>query len=207
MAEAVALALEGGVDWVQLREKAAPALEVYEEARELLAEAVRRGKGLLINDRVDVALAVGAQGVHLARKSLPPAVVRRLLGPKRLVGVSVHSLDEARAAESAGADYVTFGHVFATSSKPGLPPRGLDELSAVVEGVDIPVLAIGGIHPRNVRAVLETGCAGVAVISAILQAPDPRAAAMAMRAALDAVPTRPRRPLVLPAGEGEMECG
>jgi len=192
---AVRRGLQGGVDWIQVRDKTAPAADVYSLACELSIICRKAGAGLLINDRVDVALAVGAAGVHLARKSLPPAVARVLLASGQLVGCSVHSLDEAVDAVGAGADYVTFGNVFATASHPGFSPKGLTTLRRVVEAVEIPVLAVGGITADTLPEVLATGCAGVAVIGAILAAPDPAEAAAAFRTILDRSAVRPRHGL------------
>ncbi len=190
-------ALAGGVDCVQVREKGAPARALYETALELSPHTAGAGASLLINDRVDVALASGADGVHLAAKSLPPAIARRLLGEAPLLGCSVHSLREAREAADSGADYVTFGHVYPTSSKPGLPPRGLVQLAEIVESVEVPVLAVGGIDEGNVGEVLRTGASGVAVISTVSEAPNPRLAATRLRrAALDS-PHHPRHTLRL----------
>lgn len=205
---AVRRALRGGTDWVQVRDKAAPAADVYALAREVLAACREAGAGLAVNDRLDVALAVGAAAVHLGKRSLPPAVARRLAAPGQLVGCSVHSLEEARAAVRAGADYVTFGNVFATASHPGAPPRGLAALAQIVQAVDVPVLAVGGITPENLPEVLATGCAGVAVIGAVLAAPDPAEAAAAFRAILDRAPVRPRRAFpVPPAGPAPVRRG
>lgn len=187
-------ALRGGIDWVQLRDKAAPARETFEATRAIATHTRRAGAGLLVNDRLDVAMAAGADGVHLAAKSLPPDAARALLGEGPLLGISVHELGEAREAVEAGVDYVTFGHVYPTSSKPGLPPRGILELAEIVESVEVPVLAVGGIDTRNVREVLKTGCAGVAVISAIGGAPDPEPAARRFRRTLDDSGLSPRRP-------------
>lgn len=188
----VRAALRGGVDFVQVREKTGPARNLYETTLEILPHARKAGAGVLVNDRVDVALATGAEGVHLAARSLPPRVARELIG-ERLLGVSVHSLAEAREAVEGGADYVTFGHVYPTSSKPGLPPRGLIELSEIVESVDVPVLAVGGIDPSNVLEVLRTGVGGISMISTILAAPDPRKAARELRGMLDDSRLQPRR--------------
>jgi thiamine-phosphate pyrophosphorylase len=190
----VSLALDGGVDWVQLRDKSASAASLLTQARELLAVTRDHAACLSINDRLDVALALGADGVHLAGQSLPVQDAVRLAAGRTLIGRSVHALDEAVRVASAGADYVTFGHVFPTSSHPGLPPRGLDELRAIVDAVDIPVLAIGGVTVDNLDDVLATGCAGVAVISAILSNPDPRDAASRLRRALETSPRQPRTP-------------
>jgi thiamine-phosphate pyrophosphorylase len=189
-----ALALDGGVDWLQLRDKSASAAAMYAQARQLLTAARQHGAHLAINDRLDVALAVGADGVHLAAQSLPVEAALDLARGRMRVGRSVHSLDEAVRVADAGADYVTFGHVFPSSTHPRLPPRGLSELRAIVEGVDVPVLAIGGITVDNLDDVLATGCAGVAVISAILSSPDPCDAAARLRRALDGSTREPRAP-------------
>lgn len=194
LVEAVAAALAGGVDWVQVRDKGAAADELLRTVQAVQAVAGPLGKGVLVNDRLDVALAAGAAGVHLARKSLPPHLARRVAGDGLLVGASVHSVEQAIAAAEAGVDYVTFGHVFPTRSKPGLPPRGPEALREVVEAVDIPVLAIGGITADRVPLVLATGCAGIAVIGAVLSEADPHRAAQRLRDALDSTPGRPRHP-------------
>lgn len=203
LAQVVHPALRGGVDRVQLREKSGPALRLYEEAMEIIPMAHELGAGVSINDRVDVALATGADGVHLAARSLPPKVVRALIPPEMLLGVSIHGLEEARAAVSAGADYVTFGHVYPTSSKPGLTPRGVRELAEIVESVGVPVLAIGGIDASNVREVLATGASGIAIISAVLAAEDPESAARKLRRAVDGSPGHPRRPVPEPIRGGK----
>jgi len=189
---AAALALDGGADWVQLRNKAGSAASLYAEAAELLRVAHQHGAHLAINDRLDVALAVGAEAVHLAGQSLPVDAAVNLAAGRLLVGRSVHGLEEARAAAAAGANYLTFGHVFPTTSHPGLPPHGLAELAAIVGAVPVPVLAIGGITVGNLDDVLGTGCAGIAVISAILADPDPSRAAGRLRAALDRSTLQPR---------------
>ena len=189
----VEAALEGGVDWVQVREKASPARELYETTQKIMPLARRNGVGVMVNDRIDVALAAGAGGVHLAGKSLPPQMARGLSWGL-LLGASVHGPKEAREAVDGGVDYVTFGHVYPTSSKPGLPPSGVLQLAEVVESVEVPVLAIGGIVASNVREVLQTGCAGIAVISAVLAAEDPGAATRELRRAVDGSQSRPRHP-------------
>lgn len=196
----VARALDGGVDWVQLRDHGAPAADVYALARELARICRPAGAGLIINDRVDVALAVGADGVHLGKRSLPPAVVRTLVAPWQLIGCSVHAPAEAAESARGGADYVTFGHVFATASHPGVPPTGVAALRRAVEA-SVPVLAVGGITPENVAEVAATGCAGIAVVGAILGAPDPADAARAFRRALEEL-SRPRYPFPDPSMHG-----
>lgn len=162
---------------VQLREKDLSARELYDLGTRL-QEVLNPGQiPLLINDRIDVALALDAAGVHLAGHSLPTRTARRILGPDKLLGVSTHSLDAAHHAAEEGADFVVFGPVFATPSKLAYgPPQGLSELAAVVRDVPIPVLGIGGITPANLPQVRQTGAHGVAMIRAVLAAPDPREA-------------------------------
>ena len=196
------LAMREGVDSIQIRERGATAQILLQAAQRLLPLAAESGTVVTINDRADIALALLPAllptrratpgrylipvGVHLGGHSLPVSLVRRHL-PLPLVGVSVHSLDEARSAAADGADYLTFGHVFPSNSHPELPPTGLGLLAEVVAAVDIPVIAIGGIDIGNVQEVLTTGCDGIAVISAILTARDPALATKELRAALDHV--------------------
>lgn len=197
--EALWLAALGGADVIQIREKKAPALAVFEFTRSLIARMREAGASsqVFVNDRLDVAMAAGADGVHLAAKSLPVAAAREVVhraGVGLVVGCSVHSLDEALAAEAAGADYVTFGHIFPTASHPGLPPRGVRELAQVVEALSIPVVAIGGIDAANVGEVLATGASGVAVISAVVEAADPRAAVARLKEAMARSHVSPKVP-------------
>lgn len=195
----VALALDGGVDWVQLRNKASSAASTYVEATQLLQITRQYDACLAINDRLDVALALGADGVHLAAQSVPVKAAVNLAHGNILVGRSVHGLAEARSAAAAGADYLTFGHVFPTTSHPSLPPRGLAELAEIVQAVQVPVLAIGGVTADNLDSVLSTGCAGIAVISAILTDAEPSRAARRLRSALDASIHQPRHSFPNPA--------
>lgn len=175
--EVVAAAARGGVGAVQLREKDLSAREIYGLGARLQEVLNPFQVPLLINDRIDVALALDAAGVHLAGHSLPTRSARRVLGPHKLLGVSSHSLDAARQAAEEGADFVVFGPVFATPSKLVYgPPQGLPQLAAVVREVPIPVLGIGGITPANLPQVRQTRAHGVAMIRAVLAAPDPCAA-------------------------------
>jgi thiamine-phosphate diphosphorylase len=166
-----------GVDWVQIREKDLPGRELFELARQCVALAGGMTR-ILVNDRLDVALAAGAAGVHLGRDSAPASEVKKWCRaghapPGFLVGVSCHSLDEALEAEAAGADYVFFGPVFATPSKEAFgPPQGIARLAEVCRGVRIPALAIGGITPDNAAACLRAGAAGIAAIRLFQQATD-----------------------------------
>ena len=153
LAEVVAAAARGGAGAVQLREKDLSARELYDMGACLQEVLSPYRVPLLINDRLDVALALNAEGVHLAGHSLPTRTARRALGPDKLLGVSTHSLDAARQAAEEGADFVVFGPVFATPSKLAYgPPQGLSQLAAVVREVSIPVLGIGGITPRQLAA-------------------------------------------------------
>jgi len=178
--------LGAGLPAVQLRERDLPAGELFRLATDLRALTARHGARLLINDRADVALAVGADGVHLPGAGLPPAVARRLLGPAGLLGVSTHSADEADAATAAGADFVVFGPVYETPSKrPYGPPKGLDGLAAACRRSRLPVLAIGGVTAPRVAEARASGAAGVAVIRALLEAEDPAAATKELLAATE----------------------
>ncbi|MEW6570298.1 MAG: thiamine phosphate synthase [Nitrospirota bacterium] len=171
-------ALNEGVKAVQLREKDLPVRKLLEMAhwmRELTGEY---GAKLLINDRVDVALSVGADGVHLGQKSIPPYAVRKVARNKLLIGSSAHSLTEALKAEREGADFITLGPVYETPSKLSYGhPVGVETLRTVKLDLRIPVLAIGGIKPDRVREVREAGADGVALISAILAAENVKDAA------------------------------
>jgi thiamine-phosphate pyrophosphorylase len=184
--EAVAQAVEGGVELVQLREKDLPAAELAALAEKL--RAVVQGRAVfLVNDRLDVALACAADGVHLPEQGLPVAAARRLAGEGLIIGRSVHSVAEAVRAPEEGADYVQVGTIFASRSHPGQSPAGLALLEAVATAVTIPILAVGGITAANVGDVMRAGASGAAVISAILGAPSPREAARGLAQAMAAV--------------------
>lgn len=170
-------ALRGGVKAVQVREKDLAPGELYPLVRELRQLTWQHGARLLINDRIDIAMAVQADGVHLTTTSLPITVARQVLGAEALIGASTHNLIEAQAAADGGADFLVFGPVFFTPSKaPYGEPVGLAALRAVRSAVKTPILAIGGIKKDNVEQVLATGADGIAVISAIIAADDPAAA-------------------------------
>jgi len=181
--EVVAAAIDGGIDVVQLRDKDASARERYETGtrlRELTAEA---GVPLIVNDRVDLAAAVDADGVHLGQSDLPVAVARERLGESAVVGVSASTVEQAREAEAAGADYLGVGAVYATGSKDVPDERngiGTDRIAAVADAVDIPVIGIGGIDASNADRVVDAGATGVAVLSAITAAEDPAEATAAL---------------------------
>ncbi len=176
--EAVRLALEGGVRAIQLREKDLPIRELLSLAREIRAITKEFNAKLFINDRVDVAVAVDADGVHLGHESMPPEAVRKIVGRKMLVGVSTHTLAEARAAENGGADFITFGPVFDTPSKRQYgAPAGIEALRTVKQKAGVPVFGLGGIKPENLREVMNAGADGIAMISAVFGAVDVRQAA------------------------------
>ena len=174
---AVRAAVEGGVTLVQVRAKRAAARDVLARARALREWLTPRNVPLIVNDRLDLALAVGAAGVHLGQDDLPCADARRLAGPDFLIGVSVSAADEARRAAADGADYLAVSPVFATPTKPDAPHAvGLEGLRAIRAAVNLPLVGIGGLHAGNAEAVIRAGAQGVAVVSAILAAPDPRTA-------------------------------
>lgn len=181
-------ALRGGVRAVQLRDKGASSKELYETAHELRRLTARYGAKLFINDRTDVALAVDADGVHIGSSSLPLYKVRRLIGERRLIGVSCHNQTQAITAQEMGADFITFGPVFHTPSKAEYgEPVGLRKLAHVAELLQIPVFALGGVNQENCAEAVACGVHGIALISAILSAPEPRDAAKKLLAQLPAL--------------------
>lgn len=181
LTEAVHEALEGGVKAVQLREKDLSSAELYRLARELRRLTSDFDARLIINERPDIALAVEADGVHLGTGSLPVAVVRQLLGRKMIIGYSAHALDEALRVEADGADFVTFSPVYPTPSKAAYgAPCGVKKLADAARALEIPVIALGGISEANITEALSADIQGIAVISAILAAADPRFAAASL---------------------------
>lgn len=168
---ALAARMERFVTRFHLREKSRSAEELCEWITAMTEAGIPLSK-IVVNGRVEVAWAMKAEGVHLGAGSLPVARVKRRF-PGLRVGRSVHALEEALAAEQEGADYVIYGHIYATSSKPGLPGRGLAELGVIARRLTIPVIAIGGITPQRVREVMDAGAAGIAVLSGIWEADDP----------------------------------
>ena len=190
LAEAVEAALQGGVTRVQVRERDLPGGPLLALVEEMLALAARHGKGkvsVVVNDRLDVALAAGAAGVHLPGAGLPLKPVRAHAGARFRIGRSVHSLAEARAAEKDGATEILFGPIFETPSKASFgPPQGIEALRKVAESVRIPVWAIGGITAETAPALKGLPIAGLAAIGAFATAADPARAAADLRAALGA---------------------
>ncbi len=171
-------AIEGGVGTVQLREKDLSTRELYSLAKEIREITKVKDVNLIVNDRVDIAIAVDADGVHLGWQSLEIGSVRKMIGQDKLIGFSAHSLKEAERAENSGADYVTISPIFDTVNKDYfIKPLGVDEPGKIKKQISIPVIALGGINGNNVNEVLENGADGIAVISAILLSESPKQAA------------------------------
>lgn len=180
-------ALKGGVKAVQLREKDLSSRDLYETAYELRKLTTRYDARLFINDRIDIALAVDADGVHLGNGSIPIHRARKILGEKRLIGVSCHNQVSAIAAQETGADFITFGPVFYTPSKAVYgDPVGVGKLAAITELLQIPVFALGGINRDNAPQTIAAGAHGISLVSAVLAAENPRAEAKALLALLPA---------------------
>lgn len=173
-------ALEGGVTLVQYRAKTASSAEMYAEALQLKALCDSFNVPLIINDRLDIAMAVGAAGVHLGQDDLPCAAARRILGEEYLIGVSAHNPAEAKAALQSGADYLGCGAVFGTATKADVKKLGTDGLAAICKAKGLPVVGIGGVTADNYREVRAAGADGAAIVSGILAQPDIRATVRAI---------------------------
>lgn len=184
--EVVRAAIEGGASLVQYRQKEGTTRQLVEEAQALRELTRQAGVPFIVNDRLDVALAVEADGVHVGQEDMPAGLARRLMGG-RIVGVSATNLQEALQAEQDGADYLGVGPVFATPTKPdAAPPMGLEGLAEVCRAVSIPVVAIGGINEQNAAEIIAAGADGVAVVSAVVAASDVAAAARRLREVIEA---------------------
>ena len=168
-------ALDGGVTLVQYRAKTASSAEMYAEALQLKALCDSFNVPLIINDRLDIAMAVGAAGVHLGQDDLPCAAARTILGEDYLIGVSAHNPAEAKAALQSGADYLGCGAVFGTATKADVKKLGTDGLAAICKAKGLPVVGIGGVTADNYREVRAAGADGAAIVSGILAQPDIRA--------------------------------
>jgi len=180
--EVAKLAYSGGADMVQLRMKWSEGREMLEQAKKIRALSERYARFFIVNDRVDIALLSDADGVHLGQSDISIEDARELLGEDKLIGVSVHSVKEALAAEFSGADYISVGSVFNTSTKPDAHQgQGLDVVFTVKEAVDLPVMAIGGINRGNIQDVIRAGADGVAVASAVVAQKDISSAAHELR--------------------------
>lgn len=184
--ELARLAIRGGADVIQFRHKDSATNQMIDTARQLKAVCAGMGAELIINDRIDVAMAIDADGVHLGQGDFPINQARRMLGPGKIIGGSADSLAEALQCQADGADYVGFGPVFPTTSKDDAGPvTGLEVLAQVCLALRIPVVAIGGVGPANVARVLRAGARGVAVIGAVCCQQDPEAATIGLLRAMD----------------------
>jgi len=180
------LGIAGGADTIQLREKGGSTRRMIEVARSMAAVCRKAGVPLIVNDRIDVAIASDADGVHLGQSDFPIPLARRLLGKDKLIGGSAATFEEARMCLADGADYVGFGPVFVTGSKDDAGPvSGPAILKQVVETIPLPIIAIGGITAENIGEVMRAGAYGIAVISAVCCQLDPQGATRALRDALE----------------------
>jgi thiamine-phosphate pyrophosphorylase len=184
--EVVGEAMAGGATMVQLREKHCGSREFVEVGRALKKLLAPAGVPLIVNDRVDVALAMDADGVHVGQSDIHPVDVRRLIGPDKILGLSIENEDHMRDAEGLPVDYYGVGPVYATSTKPDAPaPMGLDGFTRLRGMTSLPVVAIGGMDASNTAAAIAAGAQGVSVVSAICSADSPRDAARAIKQAVE----------------------
>ncbi|MFP3895921.1 MAG: thiamine phosphate synthase [Anaerolineales bacterium] len=182
ISQVIEAALAGGATMVQMREKEGTTRELIAQGRALHGITRAAQVPLIINDRVDIALALDAEGVHVGQDDMPAPIVRRLIGPDRILGVSAGTVEEAHQAERDGATYLGVGDVYGTPSKTDAgTPIGIEGIGEIAAAVSIPVVGIGGIDAENTAAVIEAGAAGVAIISAVVGAQDPRAAARRLK--------------------------
>jgi thiamine-phosphate pyrophosphorylase len=187
----VRAAVAGGATCVQLREKSCGTREFMAEARAVHEALAGTGVPLIINDRVDVALAVGAEGVHLGQTDMHICDARSLTGPDMIIGISAECVEDAVRAQAEGADYVGISPVFSTPTKTDTaPPLGLEGVAAVRAAVSLPLVGIGGIGPANASAIIRAGCDGVAVVSAIVSAADPVRASRELKFIISAAKER-----------------
>ena len=183
----IAAAIDGGAGIVQLREKHLDHEAFLREARRFVALCREKGVVSIINDAVDIAAAVGAEGVHVGQSDLAAGRAREVLGPDKLIGVSAHSVEEALAAWAAGADYLGVGAAFVTGTKADAAPISRDTIRAITAAVDIPVVAIGGISRDNITELAGCGLDGVAVVSALFAQKDVKAAAKELYALSESI--------------------
>ncbi|WP_296875987.1 thiamine phosphate synthase [uncultured Methanobrevibacter sp.] len=167
-------AIKGGVSVVQIREKTKDTLDFYNLALKVKEITTKYDVPLIINDRVDVALAIDADGVHVGQSDMPCDVTRKLVGPDKIVGISAATIDEAKKAEKDGADYIGTGAVFPTATKDDAPKITKKDLKEIVDSINIPVVAIGGINHDNAGELIDTGIAGLSVVSAIMSSDNPK---------------------------------
>lgn len=181
LAQSIQLAIDGGVTMVQVREKAMETATFYADTLEALALTRKAGIPLIVNDRVDVALAAGADGVHVGQSDLPAKEVRRLIGSDMLLGVSAASLEQAQRAEADGADYLGVGALYFTGTKTDAEVVSFETLAQITQAVNIPVVAIGGMNAQTIPKLKNSGVQGAAVVSAIVSQTDVTAAAQLLK--------------------------
>ena len=174
-------AIKGGTTIVQLREKTASTRDFYQLALKVKEITSKYGVPLLINDRIDIAIAIDSDGVHVGQDDMPADIARSIIGDEKILGVSASTVDEAIKAQADGADYIGSGAVFPTSSKDDADSVSKEELKEIVDSVDIPVVAIGGINLENASSLKDTGIAGFSVISAIMYAEDSKVASSKLK--------------------------
>ena len=180
------LALKGGAAMIQIRHKSASGSQLFSWAVEIRNQCQKYQALFIINDRVDIAMASKADGVHLGQQDMPATAARKLLGKERIIGVSASSFEEALQAEKEGANYIGFGHIYPTFSKEkGFPPLGTEALQKTAAFISLPIIAIGGVSLENTATLISCGATGVAVISAVSRADDPSMAASELVAALN----------------------
>lgn len=187
LAEQVEQALMGGATCVQLREKAMSPAEILREARTLKVLCARYGVPLIINDSAELALEVGADGVHVGQEDMDAQNVRRLIGPGMILGVTAKTVEQAQRAQQASADYLGSGAVFGSTTKKNARPMSRETLQAICQSVSIPVVAIGGISRENIASLSGTGIRGAAVVSGIFAAADIEAECRLLRSAIDSI--------------------
>ena len=174
-------AIKGGTSIVQLREKTASTKDFYELALKVKEITSRYDVPLLINDRIDIALAIDSEGVHIGQDDMPADIARAIIGDEKILGVSASTVDEAVKAQKDGADYIGSGAVFPTSTKDDADSVSKDELKEIVNSIDIPIVAIGGITLENAQELKDTGISGFSVVSAIMSAKDPQVASKKLK--------------------------
>jgi thiamine-phosphate pyrophosphorylase len=186
LAQFVADCIAGGVDIVQLREKQLEARDLMDRARVVRDVCADAGVPFILNDRPDLALGVGADGVHVGQDDAPVVLARRILGPDRIIGLSTHGEDDLTGALDADVSYISAGPVEATPTKPGRPGTGLDYLRRATERSPVPVFVTGGVTPERVRALASAGARHFVVVRYLTEASEPRQAAQSLRDAIDA---------------------
>lgn len=169
-------AIKGGVTVVQIREKDADTLEFYNISNKVKEICSKYNVPLIINDRIDIALAIDADGVHIGQSDMPIKIARKLIGNDKILGISAHNLEEATDAEENGADYLGVGAIFSTSTKKDANDVSIDTLKEITSNVDIPTVAIGGINLDNIEKLKDTHISGISVVSAIMNAENPKIA-------------------------------